>query len=585
MHNHAMERLTMLKIPIVCRFSGSSRGSAGLIKTAGTVFLLALWMVSACTPAFWNAMQSVHAADAQARKQTEPAFSFASLEEEARRLAGQPYAPPEETIPAFLASLSLEQWQAIRSTPESDQFLNHANSPFQVRLLPPGYIFTHTVRINLVDGKTIRLLPFSPEMFAVADEKLADQMRHAQLGFAGFSLAYAGTTGSLRDEDAVLGLMGTSHFQFKGRKDAYGGDARPIALDTATPSGEQRPFFREYWLHLPDVDADRFVVHALMDSPGMTGAFEMTVKPGTSTVLDVHAKFFRRETGGQPKIGLAPVAGMFMFSETERGGAFDYRPEVHNCDGLLIAEADNKWQWVPLKNPQRLAISSFELARPRGFGLMQRDTDFDHYQDLRNRYEQCSSVWIEPKGDWGTGRIELVEIPSDRDYHSNIMAYWIPDEDSPLLREAGAPTPESSGAASPSFTLEYSLYWMPPDSPLHDLGKARDTRIARSPEAGDITFVIDFDGGALDALPADTGLTSVVDAPAEAPLIDKQLMKNDVTGGWRLVLKFGLPKNGVLDRLLTARDGPTPLRFSAYLKRGENLTDVLTEKWTYNLIP
>lgn len=526
------------------------------------------------------------AGDEPAAPKTESVFSFADLQVMAEQLAVLPYAPPEKTVPDFLSALSPDQWRAIRYRPRSYKDWDDPRSPFSWRLLLPGFIFTQSVRINIVDGNGVLPVPPSSDLFETEDQALAARLKQVQVGFGGFSLAHPETAG-VRDGDAVFGVMGAFHFQFRGRNARFGVDARPVSLDTATSSGEQRPFFREYWLSRSADDPGYPVVYALMDSPGMTGAFEMTAIPGTAVGLDVRATFFRRNDAAWPtKIGLAPITGMFLFSETERGSPFDYRPEVHTCDGLLIAADNAGWRWVPLKNPQRLAISSFDVDNPRGFGLVQRDVDFEHYQDLGNNYERCSSVWIEPKGDWGEGRVELVEIPNDKEYHSNIRAYWVPGERSPLRRGRGVAA-EAEGAAGVDapFTLDYRLYWMPPGTPLHEIGVVRATRIARTPAADGITFVIDFEGGALNELPADTGLTSVVEAPEEAPLLEKNLMKNDTTGGWRLMLKFRLPQGGVLERLLIARDGPTPLRFSAHLKKGENLTDALTEKWTYNLTP
>ncbi len=89
----------------------------------------------------------------------------------------------------------------------------------------------------------------------------------------------------------------------------------------------------------------------------------------------------------------------------------DYRPEVHDSDGLSIQSANGEWIWRPLVNPKRLLVTSFALTNPAGFGLMQRDRDFDHYEDLEARYDLRPSAWVEPKGRWGAGRVELVQIP------------------------------------------------------------------------------------------------------------------------------------------------------------------------------
>lgn len=477
----------------------------------------------------------------------------------AEKLAAREYAPPGTPVPDFLKALSQEQWRSLRYLPERNDLWNDADPLFRPRFLLPGFIFDQIAAVNIVDAEGARPVPFSTDFFAVPDESLAARIARERLGFGGLTLGGA-------ENAAATGLIGTSHFQFRGRNGSYGVFARPVAIDTATPAGEQFPCFRELWLLKPEVGATEITVYALMDAPAMTGAFRMTFRPGTSAVLDVHARLFPRAGAPKAKTGIAPVAGMFLFSETRGRPANDYRPEAHNCDGLLIAGPEGDWHWTPLQNPERLTIRARRMTNPRGFGLLQRDAVFDHYQDLARRYDRSPSVWVEPVGDWGAGGVELVEIPGTKDHHSNIVAYWVPEEP----------------AAGP-FAVDYRVYWMPPGARLHELGEARDTRLARSAEDGTVTFVVDFEGGELNGIPADTGLTSVVAGPEEAPLVDKRLMKNDVTGGWRLTMRFKLPEAGMLDSLLAARDGSPRLVFSAHLKRGENLVEPLTETWRYSL--
>ena len=118
---------------------------------------------------------------------------------------------------------------------------------------------------------------------------------------------------------------------------------------------------------------------------------------------------------------------MFFFGENQRSTIEDYRPEVHDSDGLSIESGTGEWLWRPLVNPRRLLVTSFALTNPAGFGLMQRDRGFEHYEDLEARYDLRPSAWVEPKGPWGSGRIELVEIPNPNETNDNIVAYWIAD--------------------------------------------------------------------------------------------------------------------------------------------------------------
>ena len=97
---------------------------------------------------------------------------------------------------------------------------------------------------------------------------------------------------------------------------------------------------------------------------------------------------------------------------------------------------NGEWVWRPLTNPATLQVSSFLDENPRGFGLLQRDRDFAHYQDEAFRYERRPSVWIEPLASWGKGRVLLSEIPTADETDDNIVAFWQPD--APVVPGAAA---------------------------------------------------------------------------------------------------------------------------------------------------
>ena len=59
----------------------------------------------------------------------------------------------------------------------------------------------------------------------------------------------------------------------------------------------------------------------------------------------------------------------------------DFRPEVHDSDGLMTQTGAGEWAWRPLVNPHSLRVNRFMDEHPRGFGLVQRDRDPTHYQD------------------------------------------------------------------------------------------------------------------------------------------------------------------------------------------------------------
>ena len=124
--------------------------------------------------------------------------------------------------------------------------------------------------------------------------------------------------------------------------------------------------------------------------------------------------------------GLAPITSMFFFGPNDRKDVEDFRPSVHDSDGLSIFNGRGEELWRPLHNPRDLQVSSFADLNPRGFGLMQRQKDFAAYQDLESNFERRPSLWAEPIGDWGEGAVKLLEIPTKEEIHDNIASFWLP---------------------------------------------------------------------------------------------------------------------------------------------------------------
>lgn len=226
-------------------------------------------------------------------------------------------------------------------------------------------------------------------------------------------------------------------------------------------------------------------------------------------------------------------------------------------------------------------MNLFALDPPVGFGLMQRDASFDHYQDFAARYERRPSLWVEPRGNWGKGHLELIEIPSREDIHENIVAFWVPEQEE---KKEGKDQDKDEPSDRAPHRIAYRLYWTGAGAALHDLGRVTATRMVRSPKNDKIRFIIDFDGPVLNAMPGDVGLSSVVETPEQYPVISKQLTKNPVTGGWRLDFTMRLPlQDSMVQGLLSGRDETPWPRLRALLKKGENLPDPLTETWIYDM--
>ncbi len=481
------------------------------------------------------------------------AFDLDDVAEKASEFAKEPYRDRQKHVPDWMliGSLTYDQWRDIRFRP--DQALwRDKHLPFQVQFFHPGLYYDHTVQVNVVDAAGVHPVPFAPERFDYGHNDFADRIP-ADIGYAGLRIHYALKNPNYLDELVVF--LGASYFRALGRDNVYGLSARGLAIDTVEPSGEEFPAFTDYWLVEPKVDATHLVVFALLDSRSMTGAYRFEITPGVQTVMQVDARLFPRRRVA--KLGIAPLTSMFFYGESSTRHFDDFRPEVHDSDGLLLHFDTGEWLWRPLQNPPQISISSFAARDPRGFGLLQRDRDFANYQDIETRAELRPSAWIEPRGDWGDGHVELVEIPTPTEKNDNIVAFWVPD------------TPLSVGK---SMSFSYALTWYGDDPTRPPAGRAVATRRDSGTVAHAQRFVVDFDGDRLRALPADHPPVAVVTAGPQqdvAEVVDQHVVKNPVTGGWRLTFQV-VPA------------GTAPVELRAYLQDG---TDVLTETWSFVVTP
>jgi periplasmic glucans biosynthesis protein len=479
------------------------------------------------------------------------AFGFDDVAQRAQALAAGPYKKGAG-LPKELQGLDYDHYRDIRYRP--DRFLWRGTaSPFEIAFFHPGLYYDQPVKIHEVTGQGVREIPYNAEDFDFGSNKVDTSKLHG-LGFAGFRAHYALNTPKYKDE--VLVFLGASYFRALGRGQIYGQSARGLAIDTALPSGEEFPRFTEFWIERPAAAAKELVVYALLDSRRASGAYRFVVRPGVSTAVEVKARLFLRESVG--KLGLAPLTSMFFFGENQRAAYDDYRPEVHDSDGLQVRTGGGEWIWRPLVNPKRLLVTSFATADPAGFGLMQRDREFLDYEDTEVRHELRPSVWVEPKGKWGAGRIELVQIPAPDETNDNIVAYWVPER---------APAPRQA------FDFEYRLLWQK-DAETHPAlawvtQSRRGRGYMRNPD-NSIGFVVDFEGAALGKLAADAAVEAVVSADSNAQILERNSYRNEVTGGWRMTVR--------LRRL----DDAKPVELRGFLRSGG---EALSETWSYVLPP
>jgi periplasmic glucans biosynthesis protein len=480
------------------------------------------------------------------------AFDFNDVASRAKQLAATGYRKPESKAGKALTGLSYDQYRDIRFDP-TQAYWRAAKLPFELAFFHQGMMFDAPVKVHEVFGKNVREIRFDPKSFHYG----ANQLRAkdlAGLGFAGVRVHYPVNTPKYKDE--VLVFLGASYFRAVGKGQRYGLSARGLAIDTALNSGEEFPHFTEFWMARPTASAKDLTIYALLDSPRVTGAYRFLLKPGSDTALEVKAQLYLRENIG--KLGIAPLTTMYFFGENQRPPVEDYRPEVHDSDGLSIQSGTGEWIWRPFINPKRLLVTSYALNNPLGFGLMQRDRQFNSYEDLESRYEMRPSAWVEPKGQWGAGRVELIQIPTPDETNDNVVAFWVPD------------TPPRPGVP---FDFEYRLLWQKESEKRPPLSWVTQTRRGhgwlRKPDDS-IALAVDFEGPALKKLDADAKVDAIVSSDANGKVIEINTIRNEVSDGWRMTVR------------LRRTDEKKAVELRGYLN-SNNTT--LSETWSYILPP
>jgi glucans biosynthesis protein len=414
-------------------------------------------------------------------------FSFEGLKALARRKLAQPYAAPPKPWPEALNRIDYQRWGEI--TFDTDQAL-FKDSRFPVTFFHLGKFFQQPVAIHAVEAGQAREVLYDPTYFHMPHDSPAHQLPKG-VGFAGFRVQEP-REGKLdwRKNDWVA-FLGASYFRAIGELYQYGLSARAVAIDTVVAGkSEEFPSFTEVYIERPASDA--VTVYALLEGPSIVGACRFVMTRGRGVVMDIDQAMFLRQPVA--RFGLAPLTSMYWYSETAKAKAADWRPEVHDSDGLAIWTGSGEHLWRPLNNPDHVQVSAFADQDPKGFGLLQRDRVFDHYQDGVN-YEKRPSLWVEPKGRWGKGAVQLVELPTDDEIQDNILACWVP---------------EKPAAAGSEFELGYRLYWQADEPHPTDLARCVATRLGKGGQPGQPRppgvrkFLVEFLGGPLASLPFGT---------------------------------------------------------------------------------
>lgn len=411
-------------------------------------------------------------------------FDYAALKGAARALAAQAYAPPSHVLPPALGALDYDHYQAIRYLPEHSLWHGEGRG-VELRFFHPGFLFREPVQLaEIVDGR-VQPIDYDPSRFDLSGAGVDGSKLDPSLGYAGFRIV-----DRTNPEVDVAAFLGASYFRAVGADKQYGLSARGLAIDTGMERPEEFPRFDHFWFERPAPGATALVIYALLDSPSVSGAYRIELVPGARLTMDIDAALYPRKA--IERLGIAPLTSMYQTGENDRRLAHDFRPELHDSDGLALWTGSGQWIWRPLENPRALRFNYHVDRNPRGFGLLQRDRNFDHYQDDGVFYDLRPSVWVEPKGEWGDGGVVLVELPTADETFDNIVAFWQPKE-----------TPQ----AGQELLYAYRLHWGRDAPVTPTLATVAATRtglggvVGRERKYFSWRFAIDFAGGRLPLLP------------------------------------------------------------------------------------
>ncbi|MCF8024477.1 MAG: glucan biosynthesis protein D [Desulfobacteraceae bacterium] len=479
-------------------------------------------------------------------------FDYAWLKGYARQMAGREYRETEVKLPKAVRNLSWDDYQQIRFDPKHALWAKD-ESLFRAEFFHLGLYFQKPVTIYERTAGKARKIPYSSDMFRYPKSVLNGESLDPDLGFAGFRFKYH--TDWDRD---VAAFLGASYFRAVDRRMQYGLSARGLAIDTAVPGGEEFPRFTHFWLQSPGPGEGTVVVYALLDSPSAAGAYRFEITPGSTLHMKVDAAVYPRQE--IQRLGIAPLTSMYMIGENSRRTDWDWRPEIHDSDGLAMQTGASEWIWRPLVNPRQLRFNAYADSNPMGFGLIQRDHNFDHYQDNGAFYNKRPGLWVEPVGNWGKGAVQLVEIPTEDETFDNIVAFWHPAE--PV--EAGQ-----------ELLYSYHLYWANDAPGPAELARVTDTFTGLGGVVGQRRdyyskrFVVDFKGGKLPMLGKAAEVRPVVTASAgRVELTSARPLK--VTDGYRVRFDLVPPDSS-----------QTPINLRLYLQmHGQPLTETWIYQWT-----
>ncbi len=480
----------------------------------------------------------------------EERFTYETVVAMAEEMAREGYLSAVATLPMPLRDLNYDQVRDIRWKDELTLW-RREGLPFQAKFFHPGGLHDRPVEILQIADNGVEAIRYSPEFFDFGQNRLTGLLPQT-LGYSGFRIVHPLNKPEVLDE--VLSFLGASYFRAVARNLHYGISARGLAINTSvSDTKEEFPVFTKFWLKRPDPFANHMSIFALLESRSVVGAYQFDVWPGPETHMIVKATLFFTQT--PQSMGYAPLTSMFWFGENTSNTFGDFRPEVHDSDGLLMERSNGEWVWHALSWSQQKQHSVFSDPKMKGYGLMQRDREFSHYQDLEAKYHERPSVWVQPISGFDEGAVHLIQLPTKDEFFDNVIAFWSPEKPPQPLEPV---------------RLEYLLRWFGDSDDVPPLGRAISTRVDDQDKPYYRHFYVEFAGGPLQALkpgePPEVDATSVTGAN----ISDLRIEWNDFNSAWRVSFYASTP------------DNQKPNEFTCRLKwQGE----AVTETWSYTWMP
>lgn len=424
--------------------------------------------------------------------------------------------------------------------------------PYRLEFYHLGYIYNSPVFLYEFKGDYSQELRFTNDLFnfGTLDQSKIDYAKSLDQGYAGFKiLCQLNRPGQF---DELISFLGNSRFRALGRSNVYGVYANAF-LTLGQDGGIDFGRFSDFWLGKPSEKSTNIVFYAIADADDAVSAYKYEATQGDNCVVKVTQTIYPREE--IIGIGIAPMSSVYLFGKASRNNFGSYYPEMHFSDGLVV-KADGNYVFQPLENYSKTVLSEFAAKNLDYFGLIQRDRNYETYQNPFSAQHMMPNLWIVPANNWGEGKVELVQTPASAIDSLNTYAFWIP---------------KNKLLPGQAYTFEYVMNWSmsEPDSTL---GHAVATRIGTTQNT--TTFSINFTGGQLQQFSAVTNLTPAVNINGNAKLVGApQVLKDPYDSSWRVFLSLAKTNDPSKSDIVTINcslfNGKLPV----------------TETWTYKWMP